>query len=403
MSSLKPYPLPATSRVFFWAPRREPDDDDSLMIRPPSPTSSLRACFVRSRPTSLAWGSQDDFSNLNFSQFAMRPESDSSSLSSCSFYSTVSEFSSMDSQDSGANTGDEAAEPINQVDDIAKGLSEALHRLGHTRRRRYSHSDAHPTFTSASRYTLTPLKFLGRSKTQARTVVPCTPTTTGHDTEVEADIIIVDKQGNGKARTWKGLRKGVSSILTWKDSVSSKVKLDDSAHPPAAAKNGHSRPSIFTIRRRGTIGSTHAPPSTTTNTPPTTTYTPSTAINTPPTASDPPRLRRVLIKKRRLHALGLTTAAIEPPAVEPKTEAPTALLPTEITGPRAELPTQAIMPRADLRRSRCRSRSLSSFRIEPDTFFVGYSCEETDEAAEAAADIAAIMGGACVWTFEDYR
>jgi len=400
MSTLKPYPLSATSRVLFWAPSRESDFNDSLTIRPPSPTSSLRACFVRSRPTSLAWGSQDNFSNVNFSQFAMPPECDSASSSSDSFYSTISEFSSGDSQDSGANTGGEAAEPVNQVDDISKGLSEALHRLGHTRRRCYSHSDAHPTFTSASKYTLTALKILGRSKTQARTVVPCTPTIPGHDTEVEADIIIVDKQGNGKTRTWKGLRKGVSSILTRKDSVSSKLKLDDSATPPAAAKNGRLRPFVFTIRRRGTIGSTPAQPPTATNTPSTTTDTPSTAINTPPTASDRPRPRRVLIKKRRVHALRLAAAATEPPAVEPTTEAPTALLPTETTMTRIELPTQGVMTRAELRRSRCRSRSLSSFRIEPDTFFVGYSCEETDEAA---ADIAAIMGGACVWSFEDYR
>ena len=299
----------------------------------------------------------------------------------------------MDSQGSGANTGAEAVEPVNQVDDIGKGLSEALHQLGHTRRRRYSHSDAHPTFTSAaSRYTITPLKILRRSRTQARSVVPCMPTTTGHDAEVEADIVTVDKQGNGKTRTWKGLRKGVSSILMRKDSVSAKLKLDDFATPPAPAKNGRSRPFIFTIKRRGTIGST--PP-----------VEPSTAIDGPSTTSDLPRPRRLLVKKRRVHALRLAAAAImEPPAFEPTTEAPTALLPSETTVTDAELPTQAVVTRADLRRSRCRSRSLSSFRIEPDTFFVGFRCEETDEeATEAAADIAAIMGGACVWTFEDYR
>lgn len=392
MSIIKPYPLSATSRVLFWVPSREPDFADSLTIRPPSPTSSLRACFVRSRPTSLAWGSQDDFSNLNFSQFAMPPGSDSPSSSTDSFHSAVSNFSSMDFEENGANIGCVVVEPVNQVDDIAKGLKEALHQLGRTRRRCYSHSDVHPTFTSAaSRCTLTPLKFLGRSRTQARTAVPCTPTSTGHDTEVETDIIIVDKQGNRTTRTWKGLRKGVSSILTRKESVSSKPKLDDSATPPASVKNGRSRPFIFTIRRRGTIGSTPAQPS--------------SSIDTSPSTSDPPRPRRVLAKKKRVHALKLATAVMEPPVVDPTSQVPIALLEG---AKRAELPTQAVMTRADLRRSRCRSRSLSSLRIRPDSFFLGYGCEGMDEgmdkeAAEAVVDIATIMGGACVWTYEAYR
>ena len=54
----------------------------SMTSAPLQSTSSLRACFVSSRPTLItlmAWGSRDALSHFNFSQFAMPPESASPS------------------------------------------------------------------------------------------------------------------------------------------------------------------------------------------------------------------------------------------------------------------------------------------------------------------------------------
>jgi len=242
--------VPPTAPIFIYTPQSLDALSSSLNTKPPpSPTSSLKACFVRSRPTSTDF-SESEYSSLN--DFSGLGDGLDSSISSCTSTSTSDELSDFVDRVTLA-TEQWARAHLAEGDEYDRdGLPPSPNSD--------ARSVALSTLTGVSRHTVVPVRIVRRSDAEVDEGLKIGL----KNLEKEKEKVKDGNTNTKRRRTWpsyKAIRRTVSNIVHRKEApataTATQASTQASTTTPAPVVNQRQRiksssASLFSRRRRAT-------------------------------------------------------------------------------------------------------------------------------------------------------